>query len=68
MRFILSSFAIASLRSPQRGSTRFAVLAVSLCSALVSTLAAEPPNLFLGTQAIGGRYHFTKEEPLLESA
>ena len=35
---------------------------------LVSSFASEPPNLFLGTQAIGGRYHFTKEEPLLESA
>lgn len=35
---------------------------------LVSSLAAEPPNLFLGTQAIGGRYQFTEEEPLLESA
>lgn len=30
--------------------------------------AAEPPNLILGTQAIGGRYHFTQDEPLLESA
>ncbi|MFM2165948.1 MAG: hypothetical protein RIS79_319 [Verrucomicrobiota bacterium] len=35
---------------------------------LVSSLVAEPPNLFLGTQAIGGRYHFTADEPLLESA
>ena len=36
----------------------------------VSLLAVEPPsfNYLLGTQAIGGRYHFTKDEPLLESA
>jgi arylsulfatase A-like enzyme len=40
---LLSSFAIASLRSPLRGSTRFAVLAVSLCSALHSSFAAAPP-------------------------
>ena len=42
---LLSSFVIASLRSPLRGSTRFAVLAVSLCSALHSSLAAERPNI-----------------------
>jgi hypothetical protein len=65
---LLSSFVIASLRSPRRGSTRFAVLAVSLCSALVSSLAAEPQSMLLGTQAIGGRYQFTQDEPLLESA
>ena len=35
---------------------------------LVSSLTAEPPNMLLGTQAIGGRYQFTQEEPLLESA
>ena len=27
-----------------------------------------PVNTILGTQAIGGRYHFTQDEPLLESA
>jgi arylsulfatase A-like enzyme len=42
---LLSSFVIATLRSPLRGSTRFAVLAVSLCSALHSSLAAERPNI-----------------------
>ena len=41
----LSSFAIASLRSPLWGSMRFAMLAVSLCSALHSSLAAEPPQV-----------------------
>ncbi len=35
---------------------------------LHSSLAAQPPNMLLGTQAIGGRYQFTKNEPLLESA
>ena len=30
--------------------------------------ASAPFNYILGTQAIGGRYHFTKDEPLLESA
>lgn len=35
---------------------------------LSSFCAAQPPNLFLGTQAIGGRYHFTEAEPLMESA
>ena len=46
---LLSSFTIASLRSPLRGSIRFAMLAVSLCSALVSSFAAEqrPNILFL---------------------
>ncbi len=34
----------------------------------LSAFSAEPPNLLLGTQAIGGRYHFTQHEPLLESA
>ncbi|RFC49202.1 MAG: hypothetical protein DVB23_000250 [Verrucomicrobia bacterium] len=29
---------------------------------------SDPVNTFLGTQAIGGRYHFTEDEPLLESA
>jgi hypothetical protein len=34
----------------------------------LSAFSAEPPNLLLGTQAIGGRYQFTQDEPLLESA
>ncbi len=43
---IFSSFVIASLRSLLRGSTRFAVLAVSLCSALNSSFAVQPrPNI-----------------------
>jgi len=43
---LVSSFLIASLRSPLRGSKRFALLAVSLCSALVSSFAASPrPNI-----------------------
>ncbi|MBU6303316.1 MAG: hypothetical protein KGS60_17345 [Verrucomicrobia bacterium] len=29
---------------------------------------ADSVNTFLGTQAIGGRYHFTEDQPLLESA
>lgn len=33
----------------------------------LSAFSAEPPNLLLGTQAIGGRYQFTQDEPLLES-
>jgi arylsulfatase A-like enzyme len=45
---LVSSFVIASLRSLLQSSTRFAVLAVSLCSALVSSFAAEPrPNIIL---------------------
>jgi arylsulfatase len=45
---VLSSFAIASRRLLLRSSTRFAVLAVSLCSALVSSFAAPPrPNIIL---------------------
>ncbi len=45
---LLSSFAIASRRSLLRSSTRFAVLAVSLCSALASSFAAEQrPNIIL---------------------
>jgi hypothetical protein len=35
---------------------------------VLTAFSAEAPNLLLGTQAIGGRYHFTQEEPLLESA
>ena len=35
---------------------------------MLTALSAEPPNMILGTQAIGGRYHFTEDEPLLESA
>jgi len=38
---LLSSFAIASLRSLLRSSTRFAVLAVSLCSALHSSFSQD---------------------------
>ena len=44
---IFSSFVIVSLRSLRRSSTRFAVLAVSLCSALVSSLAAKQPNIVI---------------------
>jgi hypothetical protein len=44
------------------------LLLLSSFAILVSSLAAQPPNLFLGTQAIGGRYHFTQDEPLQESA
>ncbi len=39
----------------------------ALCPLLLA-FAAGPPNMLLGTQAIGGRYHFTTEEPLMESA
>ncbi|WP_395743084.1 sulfatase-like hydrolase/transferase [Prosthecobacter sp.] len=46
LSLFLSSFLIASLRSLLRSSTRFAVLAVSLCSAQVSSFAAEQrPNI-----------------------
>lgn len=41
-----SVFAVASLRSSLRGSTRFAVLAVALCSALQFSFSAQP-NLLL---------------------
>ena len=45
---------------------------VVVISLLVTTmLQAEeeaPFNLIVGTQAIGGRYHFTQDAPLLESA
>lgn len=44
---LVSSFGMASLRSLLRSSTRFAVLAVSLGSALVSSLAAKQPNILL---------------------
>jgi hypothetical protein len=30
--------------------------------------APQPFNYVIGTQAIGGRYHFTQDAPLLESA
>ncbi len=56
MRFLLtlcSSFAIASLRSLLRSSTRFAVLAVSLCSALVSSLSAKPNFLLVMVDDMG---------------
>ena len=39
----------------------------ALCP-LLSAFPAEPPNMLLGTQSIGGRYQFTQDEPLLESA
>ena len=42
-------------------------LLFALCP-LLSAFPAEPPNMLLGTQAIGGRYQFTQDEPLLESA
>lgn len=35
---------------------------------LLSAFPQERINTILGTQAIGGRYHFTDDEPLLESA
>ncbi len=41
--FLVSSFVIASLRFLLRSSTRFAVLAVSLCSVLHSSFAAGAP-------------------------
>ncbi len=48
LALLLSSFCIASLRSLLRSSTRFAVLAVSLCSALHSSFAAPlRPNIIL---------------------
>ncbi|WP_395740099.1 sulfatase [Prosthecobacter sp.] len=43
------SFVAASLRSLLRSSTRFAVLAVLLCSALHSSFAAKPQNLLVIT-------------------
>ncbi len=43
------------------------LLLFALCP-LLSAFSAEPPNMLLGTQAIGGRYQFTQDEPLLESA
>ena len=33
-----------------------------------SRAASAPFNYVIGTQAIGGRYHFTQDAPLLESA
>ena len=43
------------------------LLLFALCP-LLSAFPAEPHSMLLGTQAIGGRYQFTAEEPLLESA
>jgi len=44
-------------------------LLLVLCFAFLTLGAAEPPpSAILGTQAIGGRYHFTQDQPLLESA
>ena len=42
-------------------------LLFALCP-LPSAFATQPPNMLLGTQAIGGRYQFTQDELLLESA
>jgi hypothetical protein len=55
---------------------RLAAILALLLGALSEPLAAEtatpensaPLNCIIGTQAIGGRYHFTTEAPLLESA
>ncbi len=46
------------------------LFAVLLLAPLASLHAAEPApfNTIIGTQAIGGRYHFTHDAPLLESA
>ncbi|MBN8419197.1 MAG: hypothetical protein J0L73_09795 [Verrucomicrobia bacterium] len=47
---------------------------VSLLLLLVAGIAAAEPspvdlfNYILGTQAIGGKYHFTQQDPLVESA
>ena len=41
-------------------------LLFALCP-LLSAFPAEPHNMFLGTQAIGGRYQFTQDEPSQES-
>jgi len=45
-------------------------LIASMLLSLTPLKAAEPApfNTILGTQAIGGRYHFTQDAPLLESA
>jgi hypothetical protein len=43
------------------------LLLFALCP-LLSALSEDRVNMLLGTQAIGGRYHFTQDEPLLESA
>lgn len=54
-----------------RNPTSFGVgLLGLLCTLLLlsSAISEERTNTILGTQAIGGRYHFTKDEPLLESA
>ena len=50
---ILSSFLIASLRSPLRGSMRFAMLAVSLCSALHSSFSAPPSVILINCDDLG---------------
>ncbi len=46
------------------------ILAAFLLTSLAALHAAEsaPFNTIIGTQAIGGRYHFTQDAPLLESA
>jgi len=60
--------------------THFAVIKLLFTTLLLGQIAAlksaepdrvpasAPFNYILGTQAIGGRYHFTRDEPLLESA
>jgi len=55
---LLSSFLVALLRSLLRSSTRYAVLAVSLCSALVSSFAAEQrrPNILWVTSEDNSPY------------
>jgi len=45
-----------------------APLAVPLAAETPSPVTSAPFNYIIGTQAIGGRYHFTQEAPLLESA
>jgi len=48
---------------------RLALIASMLLSRTALEAAEPAPfNTILGTQAIGGRYHFTQDAPLLESA
>ncbi len=70
------SLCLASMNRPRPflsllpASTITAHLVALLCAVcpLRVAFSNEPPNTMLGTQAIGGRYHFTQDEPLLESA
>jgi|JI10StandDraft_1071094.scaffolds.fasta_scaffold53598_5 hypothetical protein len=52
--------------------TTFSFSALFVVASFVSGFAADPEpqsfNYIVGTQAIGGRYHFTEDAPLLESA